>query len=74
MEALTLHAEVKALQNRLGISYKDAAHRLYSAEVSKMKALKELTNSFQFIRRSIDIILVDEIKPPILNIDSGKWK
>jgi hypothetical protein len=36
-EYLTLHAEVKALQERLGISYKDASHRLYMAEVEKLK-------------------------------------
>ena len=74
MEALNLHGEVKALQNRLGISYKDAAHRLYIAEVSKMKAQKESSNGFKFLQQYIDIILVNEIYPPISNIDSGKWK
>ncbi|KAH9478219.1 hypothetical protein JR316_0008672 [Psilocybe cubensis] len=36
-EMLTLHAEVCALQKSLGISYQDAAHRLYMAEVAKLK-------------------------------------
>ncbi|KAM6491587.1 hypothetical protein JOM56_012979 [Amanita muscaria] len=37
-ELLGLHAEVKALQKRLGISYKDASHRLYMAEVERLQA------------------------------------
>jgi hypothetical protein len=37
-ELIGFHAEVKALQERLGISYKDASHRLYMAEVEKLKA------------------------------------
>jgi hypothetical protein len=37
-ELLGLHAEVKALQERLGISYKDASHRLYMTEIEKLKA------------------------------------
>ena len=36
-ELLSCHAEVKALQNKLGTSYKDASHRLYMAEVEKLK-------------------------------------
>lgn len=34
---MTLHADVLALQDRWGISYKDASHRLYMAEVEKLK-------------------------------------
>jgi len=36
-ELLSCHAEVKALQNQLGTSYKDASHRLYMAEVEKLE-------------------------------------
>jgi hypothetical protein len=36
-ELLGCHAEVKALQNQLGTSYKDASHRLYMAEVEKLE-------------------------------------
>jgi hypothetical protein len=32
------HAEILALQERLGLSYKDAAHRLYMAEMERLKA------------------------------------
>jgi hypothetical protein len=31
------HAAVKALKNQLGMSYKDASHRLYLAEVEKLE-------------------------------------
>ena len=36
-ENLILHAEVVALQQKLGISYKDASHQLYMAELEKLK-------------------------------------
>jgi hypothetical protein len=39
---LGLHAEVKALQQRLGISYKDASHRLYMTEIEKLKANEKI--------------------------------
>ena len=37
-KCLTLHAEVVALQQHLGITYKDASHQLYMAELEKLKA------------------------------------
>jgi hypothetical protein len=73
MEALILHAEVKALQNRLGISYKDAAHRLYLIEVEKMKIEKLLDDSFAYVRQSIDNTIVNEICTPISQIDDGNF-
>ena len=36
-ERLSAHAEVLALQEKLGISYKDAAHRLYMVEMERLK-------------------------------------
>ena len=41
-ELLSCHAEVKALQNKLGMSYKDASHCLYMAEVEKLE-LQDIT-------------------------------
>ena len=35
-----------ALQDRLGISYKDAAHRLYMAEVERMKVDEKMYKAF----------------------------
>jgi hypothetical protein len=37
---------VIALQDRLGISYKDAAHRLYMAEVERMKVDEKMHKAF----------------------------
>lgn len=34
---MSAHSEVLALQERLGISYKDATHRLYMSELEKVK-------------------------------------
>ena len=34
---LILHAKIQALQSKLGISYKDAAHRLFMTEVERVK-------------------------------------
>ena len=41
-ELLGFHAEIKALQQRLGISYKDASHRLYMIEMEKVKAEEKI--------------------------------
>jgi predicted PhzF superfamily epimerase YddE/YHI9 len=46
-ELLILHAEIKALQERYGIQYKDAAHRLYLAEIAKLQALDDARLSFE---------------------------
>ena len=46
-EALTLHSEIKALQDRLGLSYKDAAHRLYMSEVEKLRMEKHAARAMR---------------------------
>lgn len=68
---LHLHAEVKALQTMYGISYKDAAHRLYMAEVEKIKIEKRNEFAFTKIRETIDNTIINEIYPPITMIDKG---
>jgi len=70
---------VKALQNTLGISYKDAAHRLFMAEVERVKKAESAAKSFAAIRRSLDSVVTSDILPPIQAIDLGKldeymWK
>lgn len=70
-EWLALHAEIKALQQQLGLSYKDSAHRLYIAEVEKLKALNTGRNSVLEIRQRIDTILDHELIPPLSHIDTG---
>lgn len=70
-ERLNLHAEVLALQTTLGISYKDAAHRLYMAEVEKLKVEKQNEFAFSKIRETIDNTIINEIYPAITKIDEG---
>jgi hypothetical protein len=74
-----LHAEVKALQKTLGISYKDAAHRLFLAEVERVKKADSARKSFAAIRQSLQSMVTSDIIPPIDAIDKGEldkyqWK
>jgi hypothetical protein len=39
---MSAHAKVLGLQERLGISYKDACHCLYMGEVGKLKAEEKM--------------------------------
>ena len=67
-----LHAEVKALQETLGISYKDAAHRLFLAEVERVKKADSAARSFTAIRHSLESLVTSDIIPPIQAIDKGE--
>jgi hypothetical protein len=69
---LELHAEVKALQARLGISYKDAAHRLYMAEIAKLNSEKDAEASMMKIKEIIDNTVINDLYPPLMKIDSGE--
>ena len=78
-ERLLLHAEVKALQDYLGISYKDAAHRLFLAEVERVKKADSAEKSFRSIRCSLESLVTSDIIAPIAAIDKGEmdeyvWK
>jgi hypothetical protein len=68
-EALSLHSEIKALQDRLGLSYKDAAHRLYMSEVEKLRSEKHAARAMKSIRTRIDNTIVERIFPPISKLD-----
>ena len=37
-ELLIAHAEIEALKEKYGLSYKDAAHSLYHSELNKLNA------------------------------------
>ena len=62
---------MKALQDTLGISYKDAAHRLFLAEVERVKKADSAEKSFAAIRRSLESLITSDIIPPIDAIDKG---
>jgi hypothetical protein len=51
-ERLLAHAEVLALQAKLGISYKDAAHRLYMAELERLKVDQKMYRAFNTLQAS----------------------
>ena len=65
-ECLTLHAEVVALQEHLGITYKDASHWLYMAELEKLraadsahKAFKNLNNCLETYLKTLNMCFAD---------------
>jgi hypothetical protein len=45
-----LHAEVLALRNTLGISYKDACHRLYMTQWEKLKTDERTKKAFSTLK------------------------
>lgn len=63
-----VHAEILALQERLGISYKDASHRLYMAELEKLKAVdkhcKALANLKACLQESLRELETQETSDP----------
>ena len=69
-ESLILHAEIKALQSYLGISYKDAAHRLYMKEVDKLKNKRLTEKNCRKIRDHIDNTISSDLEAPIGEIDT----
>ena len=56
-ENLMLHAEVVALQQKLGISYKDASHQLYMAELEKLKVADEAHKAFKNLDKRLTELL-----------------
>jgi hypothetical protein len=65
-----LHAEIKALAQQLGLSYKDAAHRLYMAEVERLKVADSAARSFAAVKQRINKVVSHELVPIISAIDS----
>ena len=46
-----LHTEILALRDKLGISYKDACHRLYMTAYKKLKVDDRMQKTFLNLRR-----------------------
>ena len=68
-----LHEEIKAMQVHYGIGYKDAAHRLFMAEVERLKKCDTAARSFATVRDRIDYVMESEIYGPIKAIDNGNF-
>ena len=45
-----LHAEILSLRDRLGISYKDACHRLYMTEWEKLKVDEQANKALTTVK------------------------
>jgi len=65
------HSEVLALQQQLGILYKDAAHQLYIAKLERMKSNEKMFKGFSNLQASTEKSLallyrsVNEIESPM---------
>ena len=72
-ELYALHAEIIALQLRLGLSYKDAAHRLFMVEVERVKKADSGAKLFGAVRERIDDLVNQEIWAPLRSINKGEF-
>ena len=72
-ELLASHGDVKALQKQLGLSYKDAAHRLYMAELESTRVSDSASRYLERVRQQVDNFVIEEIGPAILAIDQGEF-
>ncbi|KAF9549684.1 hypothetical protein CPC08DRAFT_769044 [Agrocybe pediades] len=52
-DLLQRHSEIMAMRDEHGISYKDACHRLYLAELERVKVMQETHHSFKTLEKSI---------------------
>jgi hypothetical protein len=59
-----------AIQGRWGISYKDAAHRLYLAKMAQLEAEERALRAIESIRERMDNSIMEEIYPAINHIDN----
>ena len=60
------------MQDTLGISYKDAAHRLFLAEAERVKKADSAAKAFSALRKQIRETITEEIFPAISAIDKGE--
>jgi len=68
-----LHAEVKAMQNTFGISYKDAAQRLFMVEAERVKKSDSAAKAFSAVLKQIRETISEELYPAISAIDKGEF-
>lgn len=68
-----MHAEVLTVREQWGLSYEDAAHRLYMAEVRKLEVLREAEHAFEALRERVDKTIDLEICPALEKIDGGSF-
>ena len=64
------HAEIRALQATFGISYKDAAHRLFMSEVERLKKADVASKACAEVRERMDHLAMEDIFPAINTVIS----
>ena len=62
-ELLSCHAVVKALQDQFGVSYKDASHHLYLAEVEKLEQQDITLKTYVTLKKRLED-----------NLESFEWR
>lgn len=61
------------MQQRYGISLKDACHRLYLSETTKLDTIDAAEKTMAVIKSNFDKMREKETLPPIHLIDSGAF-
>ena len=67
-ELLIAHAEIEALKEKYGLSYKDAAHSLYHSELNKLNADD---NAYHIMADAVEQLdgVVENAEKSIIDID-----
>ncbi|KAF8328755.1 hypothetical protein F5887DRAFT_924092 [Amanita rubescens] len=73
-ELLLGHAEIKAVQEKFGLSYKDAAHRLYHTESRAQVDNDVVFRTFSQLRQGMDERIIHDITERIKEIDAGQMQ
>jgi hypothetical protein len=66
-----MHADILALQEHLGTSYKDAANRLHLAALERLKAERGMAKGLTLLRERADQTVFQDIYPVVMAIDRG---
>ncbi|KAF9470931.1 hypothetical protein BDN70DRAFT_939319 [Pholiota conissans] len=69
-EARELHGEIEAIQSQYGISFKDAAHRLFMSELASVASNHDALSAFGATNKRLRDSVVNHMANPIVAIDS----
>jgi hypothetical protein len=72
-ELMGVQAEILDLRERLGISYKDAAHRLYMAELERVKKADSAARGAAALERQLEHMISEDMAAAISAIDEGRF-
>jgi hypothetical protein len=65
-----LHHEVVIMQSLYGLSYKDAAHRLYLNEVATLRAYADMRNAVSTLQTKVKQAISADIIAPVVHLES----